>query len=330
MKTHRYLWPRIVSFDNLLLAYRKAARDKRFREDVAHFSFSLESNLVRLRRELADGTYLPGEYRHFPVYDRKPRIISAAPFRDRVVHHALCNVLEPIFEPTFIHDSYASRKGKGIHGAADRFSQFARAHAWVLRADIQQYFPSIDHAVLLSTIAKKIACPETLRLCRLIVECGTPPGISRGLPIGNQTSQFFSNVYLNPLDHFVLEHVRPGGYIRYVDDFVLFAHSKHELWAAFSAIAEFLGGIGLCVPDHKRLVQPVAEGTTFLGYRIWPHRRRLVRSGVIRFQRRYRRLVRGLQGGTVQIEELRAVVAGWLGHACHADTDALVRDALRG
>ena len=128
---------------NLLTAYRQAARGKRFRPDVAAFTFDLEANLCALARELAEGTYAPGAYRHFTLYDRgKPRLISAAPFRARVVHHALCNVLEPIFEPTFIHDSYACRKGKGLHGAVDRFCHFAAGHHYVLKADIRRYFPT--------------------------------------------------------------------------------------------------------------------------------------------------------------------------------------------
>lgn len=330
MQTHRCLWPRLVAFDNLLHACKEAARGKRFRPDVAEFAFDLEANLCRLGRELRDGSYSPGDYRHFTLYDRgKPRLISAAPFRDRVVHHALCNLLEPIFEPTFIHDSYACRKGKGIHGAVDRFCHFAAGHHYVLKADIRRYFPSIRHEALLLAVGHKVRCRRTLALCSLILRHGVGDEEGHGLPIGNQTSQFLANVYLNGFDHFVLEQLKPAGYIRYVDDFVLFADDKAWLREALDQARACLAELGLQVPPGKCLIQPVAAGTTFLGYRLWPDRRRLVRSSVVRFRRRYRRQVRELQAGKLQPDRLRASVNGWLGHALHARSPGLIRDVLR-
>jgi len=331
MKTERCLWPRLVAFENLLTAYRQAARGKRFRPDVAAFTFDLEANLCALARELAEGTYAPGAYRHFTLYDRgKPRLISAAPFRDRVVHHALCNLLEPIFEPTFIHDSYACRKGKGLHGTVDRFCHFAAGHQYVLKADIRRYFPSIRHEALLLALGRKVQCRRTLALCSLILRHGAGDEEGHGLPIGNQTSQFFANVYLNGLDHFILERVKPGGYIRYVDDFVLFSDDRGALWETLEQVREFLDGLGLQAPPGKCLVQPVTAGTTFLGYRLWPDRRRLVRSGVVRFRRRYRRQVREFRAGKLPPGRLRASVNGWLGHALHARSPGLLHTALRG
>jgi len=329
MKTHRYLWPALVSFDNLFRAYTKAVRGKRLRPDVAAFSYDLEVNLLSLLGDLVSGSYSPGTYRRFAVYDPKPRIISAAPFRDRVVHHAICNILEPIFEATFIHDSYACRVGKGTHAAVDRFSHFARRHAYVLKGDVKRYFPSIDHELLMHAIGRKVQCRRTLGLCALVIHQGTQDTAGRGLPIGNQTSQFFANVYLNPFDHFILEQVRPDGYIRYVDDFVLFADGKGELWEALDRARDFLEGLRLELPPAKCLIQPVSAGTTFLGYRIWPHQRRLVRSSIVRYGRRFGGLVRDLQEGDASIEEVRASINAWLGHAKHADTDGLIRVLLK-
>ena len=146
MKTYRNLYPRVHDFENLYLAYRRARKGKRGRPEVAAFEFNLEDNLVRLQEELRDQNLPPGAYRSFTIHEPKRRLISAAPFRDRVVHHALCNVIEPLFERSFIHDSYANRVGKGTHRALDRAQDFARRYRYVLPCDVRQFFPSIDHA----------------------------------------------------------------------------------------------------------------------------------------------------------------------------------------
>lgn len=150
MKSYKYLYPQIYSFENLYLAFRKARRGKRKKESVAAFELDLEANLWQLYEELRDQTYRPGHYHNFYVQERKRRLISAAPFRDRVVHHALCRVIEPIFERRFIYDSYACRLGKGTHRAVDRAQEFARRRRYVLQCDLEQFFPSMDHQVLLS------------------------------------------------------------------------------------------------------------------------------------------------------------------------------------
>ncbi len=145
MKTFKNLYGQICSFDNLLLAAKKAQKGKRYKNSVARFNIDLEKELVQLRRELIDQTYCPGKYHHFTVYESKKRLISAAPYRDRVVHHALCNIIEPLFDNTFIYDSYACRKGKGTHKAVERFTEFARKNRYVFKCDIRKYFTSTDH-----------------------------------------------------------------------------------------------------------------------------------------------------------------------------------------
>lgn len=197
MRTHKNLYEKIVSFQNLLKASKLAGRGKRFKNTTARFNFQLEKELWCLHQELVNKKYQPGKYHHFTIYEPKERIISAAPYRDRVVHHAINNILEPVFEPTFIHDSYATRKGKGTHAAIDRFQKFARINAYVLKCDIRKYFPSIHHGVLMALIKRKVVCVDTLCLLARILR----PAI--GIPIGNLTSQFFANIYLSGLDHFI-------------------------------------------------------------------------------------------------------------------------------
>ncbi len=222
MKRHGNLWPTLTSFEHLLRSSEKAKRGKRFRPAVARFEFNLEPELWKLREQLLGKAYRPGQYRSFYIYEPKKRLISAAPYRDRIVHHALTGMLEPIFEPTFIADSYACRKEKGTHAAVDRCQQFARRFRYVFKADIRKFFPSMDHEILKTQVARKIKDPDVLWLVGRTIDGSNPqeevqhyfpgddlftPGErTRGIPIGNQTSQFFANVYLDPLDHFINPH----------------------------------------------------------------------------------------------------------------------------
>jgi RNA-directed DNA polymerase len=228
-------WERIVSFENLLAAYRKARRGKAHRPPVAEFSLRLESELLELKRALEEGTYRPGQYRLFTVYERKPRLIAAAPFRDRVVHHAVMNVIEPPLDRTFIPDSYACRLGKGVHKAVDRYQAWARRYCYVLKMDIERYFPSIDHAILKEKLYRRIKDRPTLALLERIID-GAPHGpisleyfpsddllapLERrtGIPIGNLTSQFFANLYLDDLDHYIKQTLGCRAYLRRANPF---------------------------------------------------------------------------------------------------------------
>lgn len=161
-KSFKNLYSRIISFENLHAAYVKARRNKRFKPDVLRFSANLEVSLLALREALLTKTYRTGDYYTFHVYEPKKRLVAALPFRDRVVHHALCNVIEPIWEARFIYDSYACRVGRGTHAGADRVTEFLRraqrkwGRVYVLKADIKSYFPSVDHGILLGLLGKRI------------------------------------------------------------------------------------------------------------------------------------------------------------------------------
>lgn len=256
MKRYSNLYSQIAAFDNILVAARKAQRGKRFREKVLAFNYNLEGELTKLQQELTKKTYQPGTYRTFFIKEPKSRMISAAPYRDRVVHHALCNVIVPLIEPTFISDSYANRLGFGTHRALHRFTHFARSSCYVLQCDIQKYFPSIDHEILKNLLRRKIKCQDTLWLIDTIIDNSneqlaaieyfksddllTPVQRRRGLPIGNLTSQFFANVYLNTFDHFVKEQLQVKKYLRYVDDFALFSDDRGFLTEVRLAIEEYL------------------------------------------------------------------------------------------
>jgi len=340
------LYPQITSFINLYAAFKQAARGKRSNPSVAAFEYHLEDELFSLQNELESCTYTPGGYASFYIRDPKRRLISAAPFRDRVVHHALCNVIEPLFERTFIGDSYANRLGKGTHRALNRAQQFTRCYPYVLQCDIRQFFPSIDHEILRSILARKIGDQKTLWLCDQILHSGE--GVlkeeyemiyfhdddlfaalrPRGLPIGNLTSQFWANVYLNQLDQFVKRQLKVAAYLRYVDDFLLFASDKALLWAWKDAIRDLLADLRLTLHEASSTVYPVQTGIPFLGWRLYPTHRRLKRKNGMAFQRRFRRLRRQYAEGQIPLERIHSSVQGWLGHVMHGQTWGLRRALL--
>jgi RNA-directed DNA polymerase len=340
----------------LEIAYRHARRGKRRYPPAADFEYAWESHLLRLQEGLAARTYRPGAYHSFYIHEPKKRLISAAPFRDRVVHHALCLAIEPIFERRFIHDSYANRVGKGTHRALDRCTYFARRHRYVLQCDVVQHFPSIDHAILRGILAKHIACPDTMWLIDQILASGVGvlseeyhmvyfPGDDllaatrpRGLPIGNLTSQFclhlgrrhrWSNCYLNPLDHFVQRELKCPAYIRYVDDTLLFADDKPTLRDWRVALIDYLATLRLTIHTHRAQPRPVGEGIPFLGFVIYPDHRRVKSRKVVAYRRRLKKLYQAYQDGELEQADVVASLRGWLAHISYGDTWALAEQILQ-
>jgi len=327
---HRYgnLYPKVYDFDNLHAAYLKARRNKRYRQEVLVFSANLEENLIQIQNELIWKTYHTGRYREFRVYEPKERLVRALPFKDRVVQHALNNVIEPIFEKTFIYDSYACRSGKGTHAGADRVTEFlksAQRHwpkVYCLKGDISKYFPSIDHGILMHLIERRIKCRDTLWLLREILASSPDAGGPRpkGVPVGNLTSQLFANIYLHELDCFVKHDLNCKYYVRYMDDFVILGPDKKQLHLLRGEIADFLDRFLALKLNGKTSVFPVSQGIDFLGYRIWPTHR-LVRKGSIkRIKRKLKRFQIGYAQGKTDLEKVKRTLASWLGHVSHADS----------
>ena len=344
MKRYGNLWPQIIDFENLLLAARKAQRGKRWKASVLQFNYHLETELLTLQSELAAKTYKPGGYTTFEIYDPKCRMISAAPYRDRVVHHALCNIIQPLFERTFIDDSYANRIGYGTHRALRRFIHFIRTSDYVLQCDIQKYFPSIDLAILKAIIRRKIKCPDTLWLIDCIIDHSNEqipvhelfPGDDlltvlerrRGLPIGNLTSQFFANVYLNGFDHFVKEQLKVKKYVRYVDDSAFFSDDRGFLAEARLALEDYLAGLRLRVHPVKSQLFETRYGANFLGFRVLPKGEGCSKDVCLRVRcenlRRGRRRLQQLQAdyadGKLSFPALDRSMQSWIAHLNHGDT----------
>jgi len=339
------LWDRLVSEENLILAAHRASRGKRMKPAVLTFNSRLGDLLVTLRHELISGRYLPGRYKTFEVCDPKKRYISAAPFRDRVVHHAAYNIIGPIFESTFIHDTYANRCGFGTHMALRRFTSFLRQSTYVLQCDISKYFPSIDHEIIKQKLRKKIKCRETLRLLDLIINGSNPQEPvnryfphddlfspferRRGLPLGNLTSQFFANLFLSDLDHFVKEELRVRKYLRYVDDFALFSDDLDFLHECAENIKNFLELERLLLHPRKTRIVNTNGGASFVGFTILPDRLRIRSENVRRARKRFHRLERDYEVGVVDEKQVRQSIMSWIGHARHADSYRL-RETMFG
>lgn len=344
-RKHEALFGQVASFAALHNAAYRAVRGKRTKPGAAAFMARLEHECLRLERELHDGSYRTGRYTEIVVRDPKRRMVSAAPFRDRVVHHALCAVIGPIFERGFIAHSYANRVGKGTHRAVARYEHLRDRHSHVLRCDVFRYFPAIDHALLKADLRRRLACTATLALCDRIIDGSnpqepvalyfagddlfTPCQRRRGLPLGNLTSQFFANVYLNPLDHWVTEVLR-APYLRYVDDFALFANSADQLAEWQARLQLWLQGRRLVLHPQKTRIQTTEQAAAFLGYELHAGGgRRLVPANVQRFRQRLGELRAAWRQGRVDATQVRQRVGAWVAHAQHAHTAGL-RHALFG
>ncbi len=346
MKTYRHLYAQVWEFENLLLAYRNARKGKRGKGSVAAFERRQEEELFELQSDLRQKTYQPGSYHSFFIHEPKKRLISAAPFRDRVAHHALCQVIEPIWEARFIHDSYANRIGKGTHRALDRATHFARQYRYFLQCDVRQFFPSIDLAILRAELAHKIGDPDLLWLCDQILQSGQRllneeynmvyfPGDdlfaasrSRGLPIGNLTSQFYANVYLNSFDQFIKRELKCAAYLRYVDDFLLFSNDPRTLLAWLGEIHTKMASLRLTLHAESARINAVADGIPFLGFRVYSDHRRVKRRKVIHYRRKLRHLVAEAAESFEKQAHLKASLIGWVNHVRHGDTYALQHSML--
>ena len=308
----------VASFEPLCRAAREAARSLKHRSSVAVFLADLEPEVLALERELQEGSYRPRPLTRFKILDPKPRIISAATFRDRVVHHALCAALDPRLERYADFDSWACRVGKGNLAAVRRLQVLTRHHAWYVKLDIKHYFETVDHQVLLDMLARLVRDQRVLNLCATILAAGAnEPG--QGLPIGNLTSQHFGNLLLGRLDHHLREVARVPALVRYMDDIVLLGPDRDEVHRLRDEAASFVElELRQCIKHVATRLGPVSIGVPFLGFRVWPRLVRLDGARARRFRRRVRALERVLAEG--RISEVMAArsaesLFAWAGQA---------------
>jgi RNA-directed DNA polymerase len=347
VKRYKKLFDSVCSFENLYAAAIKALRGKRSKRPGAGFYADMEDEIITLREELLRGTYCHGKYHYFDIHEPKHRTVAAADFRDRVVHHAIIRLIEPLFERRFIEDSYACRMNKGTHAGMRRAGYFARRFPFVLKCDIRKYFANIDHDILMDLFAKVIGDRQLLELLehiltshadgwRLLLPDGGLPLFDgrvkrRGLPVGNLTSQFSANVYLNPLDHFVKHELRCKGYVRYMDDFLLFSDDKEQLRDWGHSVREKVNDLSLEIHSDKYRLLRCDCGVDFCGFVVFGNGRiRVRRRTARRFHKRFKHKLKAVNNRTGDIASLSQSVAAWVGHVKHAQSWNLRKAVLCG
>ena len=348
MKTYKNLYEIIISLDNLILAWRKARKGKTKKDYVIEFEKKLRKNLLKLHKELKNQTYKPKHLQTFILRDPKTRKISKSDFRDRIVHHAIVNIIEPIFEKVFIYDSCASRIGKGNLFALERFYKFLRRisgngkviknnfddsnfiYGYCLKADIKHYFEEVNHKILIKIIKKKIEDERVIRLIRRILN-NLPKGqirggTKKGMPLGNLTSQFFANVYLNDLDYFIKHKLKIRYYIRYVDDFVILHSSKKQLEIWKKEISRFLKQkLNLELHPQKSRIVPLSKGIDFVGFRNFYYfkllRKRNIKNMFFKIQQ--------YKNGRIDKEKILESYQSWQAYAKWADSFILRKNFVK-
>lgn len=322
------LYPEIYNLSNLILAWKKARKHKTKKDYVIEFEANLIENLLQLQKELRNQTYFPQPLKTFILRDPKTRVISKSDFRDRIVHHALVFIIEPIFDKSFIYDSCANRIGKGNLFAIKRFELFKRkvtnnlkSKAFCLKADIKHYFEEVNHEILISFISKKIKDASVINLIKKILDNGK---ISEdiGMPLGNLTSQFFANVYLNESDYFVKHKLKAKYYIRYVDDFVILHSSQEQLKIWKQEISKFLKEkLKLELHPEKSKIISVSKGIDFVGFRNFWHDRLLRKRNIKKMLSK----VEDYKQGKITKEKLLESFQGWNAYAKWANSYNLIK-----
>jgi len=320
------MYSKICDLQNIYSAYLKARSCKRYKHEILKYTKDLENQLILINKELHDKTYKHGKYYEFIVNDSKKRVIQVAPFKDRIIHHSLCNIIEPIFDKKFIYDSYACRKEKGSHKAINRLRKFIRSikdrnnfenyeGIYYLKCDIVKYFNSINRDILFRLIIKSIKDQSTLWLIEKIINSYTS-----GLPIGNLTSQLFANIYLHELDFFVKNKLRCKYYIRYMDDFIILDVDKQKLKNNYLLIKEFVyNELKLKIDDQKTILSLANLGITFLGFQIFPYILLLKINTIKRFVKKTKKQMSHFQTKKEKLICLSNKFVNWRSYYKHGD-----------
>lgn len=324
------MYAQIYDLENLYRSSHNALKGKKSKGTAAKFWFHQDKYLVQMHHELKEKRYTFGGYSSFILHDNGvERRISVAPFRDRVLHHAIMQNIEPLFEKSFIYDSYANRKDKGTLNALKRAKYYANKYEYVLQLDIKKFFPSIDHEILVSLLEKKIDCVETMELLKQLIANSnkqddaffyfkndtlfTPYEQRKGIPLGNLTSQFFGNLYLNPFDHHVKEKLKVKGYIRYVDDTLYFSNSLEKLKSIIAKIETFLADYRVKIHPLKIKLLKTQNGFVFLGHKVFQTHFRLTSKAIRRGRKRLKKVYYAYKHNKLQLPEAKNKIFGTIG-----------------
>ena len=327
MKRHHQLIEKISDMDNLYLAIWKARKAKETKRYVHEFRHNLQANLVVLSQEISQGTVNVGSYKYFKVYDPKERLICAAGFNERVLHHALMNICHPVFEGFQIFDSYASRKGKGTYAAIHRALTFNQKHHWFLKLDVRKFFDSVDHSVLYSLLSRKFKEEKLLSIFQqIITSYSTTQG--KGIPIGNLTSQYFANHYLAVADHYMQEQLKACGYVRYMDDMVIWDNDKQRLLEIGASINNFMRE-QLKLQLKPFCLNQTSKGLPFLGYVLFDKGMHLNQRSRKRFRARMNQYWYNLESGFWDQSDYHMHIAPLIAFAQKAESLPFRRKVLK-
>lgn len=338
MKIYTDIFNKIISSENLFLAWDEFKKDKKNKKDVMRFEWKLEENIFQLHKDLKSRKYKHGPYSTFYIHDPKRRHIHKAAVRDRILHHAIFSVVNPIFEPMFIAHSFSCRIGKGTHKGVDSFASMLLKsshnnlrNCFVLKCDIKKFFDAIDHNILLSIIQKRIKDRDVIWLLEEVIE-GFESSQSnifqrKGVPIGNLTSQLFANIYMNKFDQFIKHALKIKSYCRYTDDFVIVSDNRSYLMNLIPKIISFLNtDLQLELHPKKVSIRKFRQGVDFLGYITLPYHRSLRSKTKHRMFRKLATRVREYNSGVINHQTLEQSLQSYLGVLTHADTHELSQE----
>ena len=346
MQSIKNIYEKIYDFENLYKAWEEARKGKRYREDVLIFNQNYEERLIEIQNHLIYGTYEVGKYHTFYVYEPKKRLIMSLPFKDRIVQWAIYRQLFPIYEKSFIYDSYACRCGKGTHKAADRLEYWLRQterkpeRYYYLKMDISKYFYRVDHSILLEILERRIKDRRLLDLLEKIINSetmkfGLPLGKEpdevdiadrledKGMPIGNLTSQMFANIYLNEVDQYAKHELGLHYYIRYMDDIIILHHDKKYLAEVKELLRIFLEDNLRLNLNDKTAIRPCSMGIDFVGYRIWSTHRKLKKKTAVKIKRNMKRHIKNVRLGKESKECMNRSIASYRGILSHCNSYGL-------
>ena len=326
-KTIRNVYDDAISFEKLLKAHKKARRGKREKREIILFELNLESELIRIEKELKSGIYKHGKYKEFKIYEPKERIIKASSYSDRIVHQwYIENFIKPYFVPQFITTSYAGIENRGMHKASKDVQKAMKTgkniwkNYYIIKMDITKYFQNIDKRILWEILKKKVKDRKLLWLTREILL--STEGM-KGLPLGNYTSQMFANIYLNELDQYAKHNLNCKYYFRYMDDIVILCKNKEIAQKVLNEITIFLKeNLKLTLNSKTKIFKDI-QGVNFCGYKINEKRLKIRHTSKCRMKRKLKRYTKELREGKITLPEIQRSIAGWLGYVKHADSYAL-------
>jgi len=321
MKRTGNLIPRIAEYENLQLAFYKSRKGKEAKSEVIEYRKNLDYNLQKLQKQILTGNIQVGNYHFFTIYDPKERQICAASFPERVLHHALINICHPVFEQQQIFDSYATRKNKGTYAALHRAEHFQETNKWFLKLDVRKYFDNIDHEILFAQLQRKFKDCNLLQIFKQIIG-NYQTQISKGLPIGNLTSQYFANYYLSFSDRYIQQELKTSTYVRYMDDMVLWCNNKEKLLQAGQKITKYLSEqLSLKLKTHT--LNNTSHGLSFLGYRIFQNNTKLNARSKKRFIIKTQLYEQNLKNNLWTQAEYQKHIIPLLAYTSYAETKGL-------